>query len=84
MFRGYSEFFVLSGEIIRDTIQDYINYKKAQTVLWKYQHKDNFCTVCGVLNQHELEALSILAEHEKILKNKRSMKIRIKNSKKTA
>jgi len=84
MFRGYSEFFALTGEVIREAIYDYIDYKRAQITLWKYQKKLVSCTSCGIANQNELEAIATVSEHEEILRNKRAMKIRIKNSKKTA
>jgi len=84
MLREYSELLFLTRDVIRSAIRDYIDYKKAQIVLWKYHKKDNFCTACGIVNEHELEALVIVSEHEKIQKNKRDMIIRLKNSKKTA
>lgn len=84
MSRIYSEFFVLVGEIIRDAIYDYVNYKRAQITLWKYHKKDNFCTACGIVNEHELEAMVIISEHEEIQRNRKETKLRIKNSKKTA
>jgi len=84
MSRKYFEILSLTGEIIRDTIKDYLNYKKAQRVLWEYHKKLISGTSCGIANQHELEAIVIVSEYEKIQDNKREMKIRIKNSKKTA
>jgi hypothetical protein len=84
MFKSYSEFLFLARDVIKDAINDYIDYQKAQIILWKYGKKDNFCTACGIVNQHELEALLTVSEHEQILRNKKEMKTRLKNSKKTA
>ena len=84
MLRGYSEFFVLVGEVIKESIHDYLNYKRAQITLWKYHKKDNFCTACGILNEKELEALVVISDYEEIQKNKKKMIARLRNSKKTA
>jgi predicted transcriptional regulator len=79
-----AEFADLTIEVIKNSIEDYVNYKRAQRVLQKYHHKDNFCTACGIMNERELEAMSVISDYEEIQKNKREMKSRIKNSKKTA
>jgi hypothetical protein len=84
MSREYSEFLLLAGEVIRGTIEDYLNYKKSQIVLYKYHKKDNFCTACGTVNKRELEAIITISEHEEIRRNKQEMVVRFKNSKKTA
>ena len=84
MLREYSEFLFLAREVIRETIQDYFNYKKAQIVLWKYDRKANSCTSCGIVNKRELEAIMTVSEHEEIQRNKKNMIIRLKKSKKTA
>lgn len=84
MFKAYSEFFNLVKDFVKDAVLDYVNYKKAQRVLWKYDKRDNFCTASGIMNECELEALLIVSEHERIQKNRIETKFRIRNSKKTA
>jgi hypothetical protein len=84
MVKSYLDPYILIWDFIKDSIQDYISYKKAQITLWEYRKKVISCTSCGIANKQELEALVIVFDHEEIQKNKREMRFRVINSKKTA
>lgn len=78
------EFGELVREIIEDSINYYINHKRAQFILNNYSCKINYRTSSGIANDEELKALEIVSDCERIQENRREMRIRLRRLKKTA
>ena len=75
---AYNSYLLEFGEItigiIKDALNDYIDYKRAQRIEWRYQH-NKFCGVVGMVDQKTLEAMTMVFEFQK---RKRELKERLR------
>lgn len=67
----YNPYTQRENQTIWYRIKDYINYKKAQIEDWRYHHKDNYCTACGIADKKTLDAIMFISEFENRKKSKK-------------